>query len=989
MLAPEECWRFAPSKDAKQPDPFVSLPEKIDSLCLKQPDALAISDETQQLNYRQVRLLSTHVHDCLQKLSVGREQRVVVIAKRSIHIPILLLGILRSGATYIPVDPNQPVARVNAIVADAQASCVFVDAHLNSELLDHNAVLLISDVLTPDSEPANSESAPSTVYEPVIRASDPAYMIFTSGSTGKPKGVVVSHDALMSYLEWANIFYALPAPLVMPFHTSIGFDLTVTSLFLPWLNGGSIRVHTENSDADALVVLNVMKDPSINTVKLTPSHLSLLSEKIPNSAKLRQLIVGGEDLTNSMAKSTDALFGYPIRIINEYGPTEATVGCIAHDWQIEDSGVSVPIGLPISGMSALILNESRQPQFEGVPGELYLSGRSLAQGYWNDPVKTKESFVTAPWNPEQRLYRTGDLVRVDNKRIVYLGRKDTQVKINGYRVELSEIEATLAGHPDINECVVILDQVSETGSFHELPNPVNADQEERYCHECGLSSRHPDGQFNDGELCSLCSIYYANKTRIQSYFKDSQDLEQLIEDIQTSRRGEYDALMLLSGGKDSTYAMTRLVDMGLKVFAFSLDNGYISDQAKNNVVTVCEALNVPHHFATTEHMDAIFADSLTRHSNVCNGCFKTIYTLSMQFAASYKIDYIFTGLSRGQLFETRLNNEIFADTSLPLNHIDDMVHAARIQYHSVQDAPHKLLNIKTVNNGQLPAQIAIVDFYRYHQIKLQEMLEYLKTRLGWIRPPDTGRSTNCLINDVGIHVHKIEQGFHNYSLPYSWDVRLDHKTREDALEELDDMIDEDRVEEILNKIGYQPVEPNHSKPHLRAFVNGKTDLDIHKISQWLQDRLPSIMQPDSIHYIESMPLNANGKIDRLALREREQTINENDEAGKHEQSLTPKEVLIANVWKNHIKAHVSSGTDHFFKLGGDSLSAIRCAMELRGKGYLVEPADIFRLPQLSAFATHLQFSTLADEKPQKETPKRFSSLSASQREKLNSLLSRQ
>ena len=154
-----------------------------------------------------------------------------------------------------------------------------------------------------------------------------------------------------------------------------------------------------------------------------------------------------------------------------------------------------------------------------------------------------------------------------------------------------------------------------------------------------------------------------------------------------------------------------------------------------------------------------------------------------------------------------------------------MVQAARIQYHAVKDAPNTLLCIEDANNGTLASKITIVDFFRYCQVELSDMMEYLKSRVGWIRPADTGRSTNCLINDTGIYVHKLEKGFHNYSLPYSWDVRFGHKTRNDVLEELNDKIDRENVESILKEIGYSPKTYQPGGSILHAYFTGDTQLD--------------------------------------------------------------------------------------------------------------------------------------------------------------------
>jgi amino acid adenylation domain-containing protein len=953
----------------------VSLPARLAGVAASMPDAVALSDGVTSVSYRELNDYAATIECQLRDHDIGCGQRVAVYLARTLHLPIVILGILRSGATYVPIDRDQPKLRAEEIIDDARVACLITDegASLASDVLH-----LTADALLDSSRPHLQTSPAGGLSDNSdIDPADPAYLLYTSGSTGKPKGVVVSHGSLMSYLNWAGKYYAISSPMVMPLFTSIGFDLTVTSLFLPWLSGGTLRVFPRAAENQALLLLDVIRDKSINTIKLTPAHLKILINSESENPEIRQLIVGGEDLKSETARQTADLFNQDVRIINEYGPTEATVGCIVREWNGDREQGSVPIGLPIDGMSAYVLNESLQPQFEGMAGELFLSGPSLASGYWNDPETTANAFIANPWSAGTLMYRTGDRVRVERNELVYLGRNDGQLKINGHRIELGEIEAALLSHPDIDECVVMASAGKEL-TEHQ--------QQETFCVECGLSSKYPEARFDEKGVCNLCNSYKPNKPRVDEYFRNMDDLAALIKTIKQQRRGDYDALVLISGGKDSTFTLSKLVDFGLKVYAFSLDNGYISDQAKQNIDYVCGALGVAHHYATTPHMNSIFADSLDRYSNVCDGCFKTIYNLSLKFAADHDIDYIFTGLSRGQLFETRFNNELFSEFSLPPDKIDDMVEAARIQYHAVKDAPNTLLCIEEANNGTLASKIAIIDFFRYCHVELSDMMEYLRSRVGWVRPSDTGRSTNCLINDTGIHVHKLEKGFHNYSLPYSWDVRLGHKKRQDVLDELNDDIDLENVNSLLKEVGYLPKTYQAGSAVLHVYFTGSDRLNQQALTGWLGERLPEYMLPRQFNHLDSMPLNAHGKVDRHKLLNMRGRPSDTASSGPPK---TATEKLVAGLWRQYTEVEQVYQQDNFFQLGGDSLSAIRCVMDLRRMGFKAEPADLFREPEL------IRFANLLDQAPQPENPvptakpERFSSLDKSQQDRLKSLLARQ
>ena len=228
----------------------------------------------------------------------------------------------------------------------------------------------------------------------------PAYILYTSGSTGRPKGVIVSKAAFANYCDWAAKFYCAGKQLTFALFTSIGFDLTVTSLFVPLMTGGQVRIYPEALSAAELSVIDVVKENKADIVKLTPAHLTLLQDQDCSQSRIQQFVVGGEDFKTALARHMQQALGKGLLQHNEYGPTEATVGCIVHTYdQHQDTGESVPIGFPVAGMTALLLNEHLCEQPDGVIGELYLTGPSLADGYWRQPDLSTERFVPNPFCP--------------------------------------------------------------------------------------------------------------------------------------------------------------------------------------------------------------------------------------------------------------------------------------------------------------------------------------------------------------------------------------------------------------------------------------------------------------------------------------------------------------------------------------------------------------------------------------------------------------
>ncbi|MEM1434554.1 MAG: phosphopantetheine-binding protein, partial [Pseudomonadota bacterium] len=547
-------------------------------------------------------------------------------------------------------------------------------------------------------------------------------------------------------------------------------------------------------------------------------------------------------------------------------------------------------------------------------------------------------FVPSPFDATSQLYRTGDLARwLDEDELEFLGRDDRQVKLHGQRIELDEITTTLMSHPEVTAAAVQL-------------NRLETEAPEAFCKSCGLSSRYPEIRFDAAGICSTCTAFEGYRQELDQYFRSLPELEARFRQLRDRRQGDYDCLMLLSGGKDSTYVLYQLAAMDLDILTFTLDNGYISEGAKANIRRVTEHLGIDHVFATTEHMPEIFADSLARYSNVCNGCFKTIYTLSMNLARERGIPSIVTGLARGQLFETRLVDMCSAEQFDPAT-IDTTVAAARKAYHRIPDAPTRLLPVKIFEDDRIFDEIEFIDFFRYCDVELAEMYSFLADYAPWVRPQDTGRSTNCLINDTGIHVHKLERGYHNYALPYSWDVRLGHKTRSAAMAELDDQIDVDRVSAILAEIGYQPKDRG-SEQSLTAFYTAGEELASRALRDWLAEHLPPYMLPTHFIRLPALPLTANGKVDYAGLPQATRRTAQDTTPPRNDLERALTELWRARFGLTQIGIH-----EDFFELGGDSVLAIQLVDTAAADGLSLEPRQLFEYPTIAELATELASST--------------------------------
>ncbi|WP_420644936.1 amino acid adenylation domain-containing protein [Candidatus Leptofilum sp.] len=934
-------------------DTAVSLPPNQTAVDLLQtqarqtPESIALVDDDTTLTFAALHKRSNQLANFLRAQGIQSEDLVAICMRRSWRAVVAMLAVLKAGGAYLPIDPAYPTERLRFLLEDSQARLTLTETAVQANL--PNADNCINLEMVWETAVATQPTSPPTTLP---QQSDLAYVIYTSGSTGTPKGTLITHQGLHNYLVWAKEAYLHGEPHSFPLFSSLAFDLTITSIYLPLISGGQLRIYPEDLAAPGLEVLHVFQDDAVDVVKLTPAHLALVLENGSQPQRIQKLIVGGEDFKTDLAQTATQQFANGVKIYNEYGPTETVVGCMTHQYDpATDRALSVPIGSPIANSQIYLLDEAHQPVPTGVIGEMYVGGRGVARGYLNRPELTAVRFLDNPFVPNGRLYRTGDLARwLPDGTLQFLGRQDDQVKIRGARIELGEVEAALTAHPQINDVVVNAVQ------FEQPSAPVALS----YCLRCGLPSVYPDTSFDDAGVCNMCLAYDQFAGKVNQYFKTLAEFEQLVAEMKANRTGEYDCLMLLSGGKDSTYVLAQLVNRGLKVLAFSLDNGFISEDALANVRRVTSHLGVDLIIGQTPHMNAIFKDSLMRHSNVCHGCYKTIYTLSMNLARKKGIGTIVTGLSRGQLFETRLDG-LFRNRIFDVAEMDHAITEARKLYHRVDDAVAQLLDVEIFQDDRVFQEIQFVDYFRYSDVKLHELYAFLEDKVPWIQPEDTGRSTNCLINEAGIFVHKAEQGYHNYALPYSWDVRLGHKTRDEALHELNDEMRLPMVQQMLDEVGYQ-VRYRHqdrTENRLAVYFTAESSLSISELRQFLSERLPDFMMPAYFIQLDALPLTVNGKIDRRALPhpdEKRPLLN-----STFTPPQTQTEAKLAGIWAQTLNRSRIGIHDDFFELGGASVAAVQVIAKIATTFRVNLPLQtIFGAPTVAELAAAVEDQMLAE-----------------------------
>lgn len=925
------------SVDKISSDGFVDILALLNEQAQATPSDIALLANSQAITYRQLHKQSNQFAKFLDSKNIDKGDVVALKLDRSIEAVIVILGILKAGASFLPFDISHPTKRNLYMLADSAASLLIVDNSTFSEDFDSNTTINLS-----QSWPSILQMSPNIA--PVkIDKEDIAYLIYTSGSSGQPKGVLVKHQGLSNYIQWAKTYYLDGQVLDFALFSSLSFDLTITSLFVPLISGGRLVVYPHEGIDSGIAIRNVVEDNRVDVIKLTPSHLSLIEAMDFSESRLKKLIVGGEDFKATLAHNIHRYFSGEIEQFNEYGPTEATVACTVHKFDPEcDISSSVPIGRPIANANVFILDSYLNLVPQGGIGEIYIAGVGLAQGYINQKEQTDIAFIAHPFAKNERLYRTGDTALYNhNGDIEYIGRKDEQLKVNGVRVEAAEIESCLLQFDGISAAIVDLSQ-------HIIQQ--NDEHESLHCKVCGIEANHPSAQIDVSGTCRICRIYEQQEAQAQSYFRTHEDLKAKIAKIKQKASNKQDSIMLLSGGKDSSFALCKLVDMGLTPLVFTLDNGYISEGAKANMTRLVERLGLELYIAKTDAMNDIFVDSLNRFSNVCNGCFKTIYTMSMKLAKERGIKVICTGLSRGQIFETRVAH-LFQQGCFDAQEIDKRIVEARRAYHRTRDIVANRLDVSVFDDDGIFEEIEYLDFYRYEDVSLDTIYAYLNDIAPWIRPSDTGRSTNCLINDAGIYVHKRERGYHNYSLPYSWDVRLGHKKRDAALDELDDELDMQKVDEILTQIGYQSEDIYTGKvqqERLIAYYVSSSEILKNTLQKHLAMRLPKEYIPTQFVWMAHLPVTANGKVDRKSLpRPRE---NRRELVIDYVAPRNTKERVFASLWQKLLGVEEVGIDDNFFDLGGDSIVNMQIVAAARESQIVINPQQIFDYPTIRALA---------------------------------------
>jgi len=439
-----------------------SIPKLFEAQVERTPSAIAVCFENKKLSYEALNRQANQLAHHLRNRGVGVGDFVGIYVEKSIEMMVALLGVLKSGAAYVPLDPAYPEDRIRFMLEDAGIKLVLSQARL-CEHLPAKGV----DIISLDGEWQFISQAPTENPDLLAMPQDAAYVIYTSGSTGVPKGVVIPHLALANHaLAMAEATELMPTDRMLQF-ISLSFDAAGEEIYPTLLSGATVVVPKSTLDVLGGDLARFLAEQEITILHMPASvwHVmvdDLQTEGVCIEAPLRLLMLGGDKPSIGKLNLFSKLLGHPISFINMYGPTEATITSTFYETTTaHEQSHGMPIGKPIPNVFVLILDPAGQPVPLGVPGELLIGGSGLALGYLHQPDITESSFIT--WSmddlPMQRLYRTGDMARyLPDGNIEFVGRRDEQAKIRGYRVEPGEIETLLSVHPTVLDAAVIVRQ---------------------------------------------------------------------------------------------------------------------------------------------------------------------------------------------------------------------------------------------------------------------------------------------------------------------------------------------------------------------------------------------------------------------------------------------------------------------------------------------------------------------------------------------------
>jgi amino acid adenylation domain-containing protein/FkbM family methyltransferase len=849
-----------------------SLHELIEGQVQRTPDQPALVFERQTLTYSELNRRANQLAGRLTTYGVGSDMLVGLMVERSVELMVGILGILKAGAAYVPIDATFPSERIAFLLKDADVKWVLTTTNLLNDLPVEPAHAICLDSF----DWTDSEEAPDRGV--AVKPENLAYVIYTSGSTGKPKGVAITHSNIVNYVVGICERFELEPGMSYATVSTIAADLGNTVIFPALATGGCLHVISQERATNQATLSEYFSRQRIDVLKIVPSHLAALQagNNPERVMPRRRLILGGEASRLEWIERLRAL-APDCKIYNHYGPTETTVGVITYhvsgDLPRTETG-TLPLGKPLLNSLIYILGPDLQKAPVGVEGEIYIGGAGVARGYLNRPELTAERFVPDPFSSEAgaRMYRTGDLGRrLPDDNIEFCGRIDHQVKINGYRVELGEVEAALRDRSGVHDVLVVANE-DESDSKRLLAYVVPKDANQPLWNSDSvhvLPDGSPVAHLNRGET----DYIYQEIFVLQAYLRHGITLEdgdcvvdaganiglftlfvnRIARDLKTiSFEPNPAAFKCLQANASAWGANAKCLPVGL------------SNENKSGDLTFFEGFSL---------LSGLYADAANERDVVKN------YVLNQ--SGSDK-DNERLDADIGDLIDGGLHAKV---EQVPLRTLSSV-----IAEHNIERIDLLKINVE---KSELDVLLGIepADWPKIRQIVLEVDLQ------GNLEPITT------LLETSGYEVlTERDPLLKNTELCYVYAVRSSPKGR---------------------LIRQQPADA-HVRPVLPL---NRVNLTPSMLRNSLKERLPQYMIPSAFVLLDKIPLTANGKIDRQALPSAS-TLN-SFPVQKFAAPRTDTEKKLAVIWADLLRVERIGIHDDFFDLGGHSLLAVKAASQIR------------------------------------------------------------
>ncbi len=889
------------------PERYLCLHELFEQQAERQPDAVAVVYDDQQLTYSQLNERANQLAFHLRTLGVGPEVLVGICVERSLEMVVGLMAILKAGAAYVPLDPSYPAERLRFMLADAGAPVLLTQQRLRQLLPPQDAAVVCLDT----DWDSITQSCPMPAAPPSATHANLAYMIYTSGSTGQPKGAMTTHAAIVNRLLWMQQAYGLNESDRVLQKTPLSFDVSVWELFWPLITGARMVVARPEGHKDSSYLVSLITEQQVTTLHFVPSMLQAFLEDrgVERCSTLRRVICSGEALgVNLQERFFERLYG--VELHNLYGPTEAAIDVTSWRCEPNDGRSTVPIGRPIANTQLYILDERLELVPVGATGELYLGGAGLARGYHGRPELTAEKFIPAAMNGKTggRLYRTGDLVRYgEGGEVEYLGRVDQQVKVRGHRIELGEIEAVLLRHPGIQEAVVTIHEHAPGDvrlRAYLVPDQDHAfpiRQLLRFEKEGLLDGRSRLELPNGREIVCL-----PNKEETRFLYKE------IFEEHCYFRRG----IHLKDGAC--------VFDVGANIGMFTLFAG-----------TVCK----PSAVYAFEPVPAIF-EVLKLNCDLSGLNVKPYNCGLAREAATEVFTYYpqFPG-SSGRFGDPERDREVLksgvlnmlredAETEGYSNEELEAIIGERVSERLT--AEQITCQLKTISEVIRENNIERIDLLKIDAEKSESDV------LAGIREDDWGK-----IDQIVMEVHDL-------------DHRLDQITR---------LLESHGFAVNVEQEAWCEGTELYNLYATRSWMESRVDSERASSSVWssqkalladvrhlLEEQLPEFMMPSAFIMLDALPLTPSGKVDRKALPRPDQAQPQRETA--FVAPRTPLEEDLVNIWRDLLGIEQIGIHDNFFELGGHSLLLTRLASRIhRTFGVEVPLRVLFNTPTVVDMAT--------------------------------------